>query len=98
MSDKITYETKEDDIVCHFHARMDTVNCAEIEKELLEHINKSDGKVVFNLASVDYIASSFLRLCVQASQAKGQDKFTITNASPMVTKVFKICGLDRLMS
>jgi len=79
-------------IVCKFVNRMDTAMCMEAEKEVMKSIEGASA-VTFDLAGVEYIASSFLRLCGKASHKVTSDKFSIINVSPAVKKVFKIAGL-----
>ncbi|MCF7790639.1 MAG: STAS domain-containing protein [Victivallales bacterium] len=75
-----------------FEGRMDTIKCMSAEKDVVENINEND-QVVFDLKEVDYIASSFLRLCGRASNTVGVENFSVINVSPSVKKVFKIAGL-----
>lgn len=75
-----------------FLGRMDTVHCMEVEKKVIDSI-ESASKVVFDLDGVDYIASAFLRLCVNAIHHVNQENFSIVKVTPSVKKVFKIAGL-----
>jgi len=92
----VTFERKDEKLVFTFEGRMDTIKCMTAEKEVIENIDESD-LVVFDLKGVDYIASSFLRLCGRASNTVNAGNFSIINVTPPVKKVFKIAGLaDRL--
>lgn len=79
-------------IVCTFSGPMDTTQCLEAEKEVMKII-ESAKEIIFNLDGVDYVASSFLRLCGIASHKVSAGNFSIINATPTVKKVFKIAGL-----
>ena len=79
-------------VICSFESRMDTVKCMEAEKIVLVHIADA-AEVVFDLVDVDYIASSFLRLCGKSSNRVKAGNFSIINVKPAVKKVFKIAGL-----
>lgn len=79
-------------IVCKFLGRMDTTRCIDAEKVVMDSIEGAE-KVVFDLDGVEYIASSFLRLCGKASHKVTQGNFSILNVTPSVKKVFKIAGL-----
>ena len=83
--------------VFKFFGRMDTVHCMEVEKKVVDSID-SAGKVVFDLDGVDYIASAFLRLCVNAVHHVNQDNFSVVNLTPSVKKVFKIAGLAEILN
>ncbi len=79
-------------VVCTFSGQMDTTQCLEAEKEVM---NASEGaeKIVFDLNGVQYIASSFLRLCGKASHKVNTGNFSIINATQAVKNVFTISGL-----
>ncbi|MEI6055744.1 MAG: STAS domain-containing protein [Lentisphaerota bacterium] len=79
-------------IVCKFIGRMDTTKCTDAEREVMGAIDGAE-KIVFDLDGVEYIASSFLRLCGKASHKVSAGKFSIVNVTPSVKKVFKIAGL-----
>lgn len=74
---------------------VDTLACNEIEEQLTEIMEECESgglSFAFDLAEVDFIASSFLRLCLQASHKLGVEKVSIVNVSPPIKKVFKIAG------
>lgn len=89
---------EEGKIMCVFSGRMDTVNTGEVEKELAEKLVPKEQSVEFKLDEVDYVASSFLRLCLKYAKAGGKTRFKITGVSPNVKKVFKIAGFDKIMT
>jgi anti-anti-sigma factor len=80
-----------------FQGRLDTARCAEMESDLRARIAEAGGAITFDLAGVDFVSSSFLRLCVFAYQKVRGDGFQIVNASPTIKKVFKIAGLDKML-
>jgi len=65
-------------IVCKFTGRMDTTKCTDAEKEVMGAIDGAE-KIVFDLDGVEYIASSFLRLCSKISNNIQGGKFSIIN-------------------
>ena len=92
----VSFERNDEKLVFVFDGRMDTIKCMDAEKKVIDNINES-LVVVFDLKNVDYIASSFLRLCGRASNVVKPGNFSIINVTPPVKKVFKIAGLaDRL--
>lgn len=93
-----TYLAESGKLVCSFSERMDTKATLSIEKELFEKIKENEGSVVFDLKDVDYIASSFLRICLRAGKMMGKDRFVIIQVAPPVKKVFKIAGFDEIMN
>ncbi len=82
-------------IRCVFNERLDTVNCMNFEQELLEKVQEAENSIVFDLGKVDYIASSFLRICFRVSKTNGEGKLSLVNVSPEVKKVLKIAGVDK---
>jgi len=90
---------------CLFSGRLDGLVCSEIENELLQRTTnfqkESDNveivRVVFDLSEVIYISSAFLRLCLIQSKMFGRDRFSVTNVSEEIRKVFHISGFDEIM-
>ena len=74
--------------------RLDTARCATLGDSLLASIRQTGKPVVFDLDHVDFVASSFLRLCILAAQSVGAGQVSLRNASPSIKRVFKIAGLD----
>ncbi len=85
-------------LVCAFNGRLDTVNCSKWEKELLDKVKESKIPVVFNLANVEYVASGFLRVCLQISKLAGNGNLELINMSDYVKKVFTLSGFDKYLN
>lgn len=100
-SEKSSYSVSETDdrMEITFSGRMETVFITEQMDQLLAIINDYPNDVILNLAQVNYISSSFLRLCVSAAKtkAKANEKLTVINLQPEVKKVLKIAGLDTIL-
>lgn len=84
-------------VKCNFSGRLDTVQCINVEKQLMENINGAEV-IVFDLNGVEYIASSFFRLCGKASHIARPGNFSVINVTPSVKKVFKIAGLAEILN
>jgi len=91
-------EQKDGKLIISFENRMDTAACSGIEKEVDGQVEKAGQPVVFDLKNVDFVSSAFLRLCISAAKKTGAGKFQVTNASPQIKKVFKIAGMDQIIS
>jgi len=99
-------ETK--NLRCFFKGRMDTVICAQIgpvlESKLAslpdeaEKDLSSDLILVFDLKEVEFISSSFIRICVAFSKRVTSGHFCIENCNPFIKKTFKIAGLDAVLN
>jgi anti-anti-sigma factor len=84
--------------VIRFPNNLDTAACAELEPELRVSLTGSSEPVVFDLANVEYVSSAFLRLCIFACRQCATQGFHIVNVNPNVKRVFKIAGLDGMLS
>lgn len=87
---------------CNFSGRMDSPASMEAEKIVLQKLAELTAKteaqelnIVFNLTDVDYIASAFIKICIQAAKSTERGKFSIINTNPFVMKIFKMAGLDK---
>jgi anti-anti-sigma factor len=90
----INMEEKNDHLLCSFSGKLDTYDCKQWEENYREMMQKKDSSVVFDLKGIDFVSSLFLKICLQTAKEVTVEKFSITNVSPMVKKVFKIAGLD----
>lgn len=91
--------TRDNEILnCTFLGRLDTLNCEGLENDILAKIDENCAGIVFNLKDVDYIASSFLRICLLAAKEVGGDNFSIVNVHPLVKKVLKLSAFDKMFS
>ena len=96
------YNTEEKVITVLFTGRMDSLAVVKlidiIQAEPGMKDLKSDDKIVFDLKEVDYIASSFIRICVSHAKQAGHGRFSIAHCQPFVKKTFKISGLDEILN
>ncbi|MFA6127969.1 MAG: STAS domain-containing protein [Bacteroidales bacterium] len=96
------YNPEEKVITLTFAGRMDFTAAAKvnelIEAEPIMQNWKPEDKMVFDVGAVDYIASSFIRICVSHAKQAGPGKFSMINCQPFVKKTFKISGLDEVLN
>lgn len=90
-------EISEGRTILKFEHRLDTVACAAIEGEILAQLEKSKPPLVFDIGSVDFVSSAFLRICIMAAKKSGEGNFKVANAAPQIKKVFKIAGMDQFL-
>lgn len=83
---------QEGKVVCKFSGYMDTKTCLEVERDVMNSV-ESARSIVFDLDGVEYIDSTFLRLCGKAYYKVNAGDFSIINVTPAVKKIFKIAGL-----
>jgi anti-anti-sigma factor len=77
--------------------RLDTDCCSRMADPLLLEIRDADPPVIFDLADVSFVASAFLRICLQTTQLLGSGNLHLRHPDPNIRKVFKIAGLDGLI-
>ena len=99
---KFHYNPEEKFITVTFTGRMDSLAVVKVidilQAEPIMNEWKSDDKIVFDLQDVEYIASSFIRICVSHAKQAGPGLFSIANCQPFVKKTFKISGLDDVLN
>ena len=78
-------------LTVYFKGRLDTNTAARADNELKAH---TDGikEIVIDLAELEYISSSGLRLLLKISQAFGGN-VSLRNANSAVKEVFEVTGL-----
>ncbi|MFH1159375.1 MAG: STAS domain-containing protein [bacterium] len=91
---KIT--TNDQSTVCQFSLRLDTNVAYQLEPQI-DNATQPGKQLIFDFSEVDYISSTFLRICVKKWKELGQDLFWIRNPKPDIKRVFKIAGLERLI-
>lgn len=84
-------------ITITFPGRLDTLTCQKLEPEILESVENSDLPIIFDMTGVDFIASSFLRICLRMVKEHSGRAFSVANVTPQVKKVFMIAGLQNLL-
>ena len=86
-------------LVISFSGRMDTEFIENEMTDIVGKVKDHGGDVKMDLAAVDYVSSSFLRLCVVIAKCDNatKRKVSVTRLSPMVKKVFKIAGFDAMI-
>ncbi len=85
-------------ITLTFSGRMDTANSNTLMEMIPANLPKGDllpaWNIIFDLKEVDYISSSFIRICLNIAKQAGHGRFAIVNCQPFVKKTFKVSGLD----
>ena len=85
-----------------FAGRLDTLAVQKLSEVILVNLPVKDGKsedeIVFDLREVDYISSSFIRICISVAKQAGSGQFSIIHCQPFIKKTFKISGLDEILN
>ncbi|OPY89124.1 MAG: hypothetical protein A4E73_03202 [Syntrophaceae bacterium PtaU1.Bin231] len=90
-------------LLCKFTGRMDTVASGSATEQFNAEMEGLRGRaealrIVFDLAGVDFVASSFLRLSLIAAKVVAKGNFSIVGADPQILRVYKIAGLSSLLN
>ncbi|MCK9203471.1 MAG: STAS domain-containing protein [Bacteroidales bacterium] len=100
----INYNAPEKSIICSFSGKLDTntsIQDGETISDRLAAITKTvdpaDLKITFDLQDINFISSSFIRICVGTSKQIQTGNFGISHCDPFIKKTFKIAGLDILL-
>ena len=91
----VDYSLNDGQLLCVFGERLDTAACLSLEKGLLDKVKEVKSQVVFDLGKVNYIASSFLRLCFQTAKECGEVNLSLINVNPEIKRVLKVAGVDK---
>jgi anti-anti-sigma factor len=101
------YNENKNEIGFSFTGKLDTVTSLQVGEMIRDKIAEFTGidfheaspgvNVVFDLAEVNYIASSFIRICLDMAKRTGASNFSIINCDPFIKKTFKIAGLDEIL-
>jgi anti-anti-sigma factor len=98
----ISYNDNEQIMYCAFTGHLSADHSPEISEALNKKISEIKGpsqgspesfKIVFDLENVDFVASSFIRICISAFKEVGHENFSVINTRPIIKKTFAIAGL-----
>ena len=96
------HNPEENEITAAFNGRLDTLAVQTLNEIIRINLPVKEGpsgeKIIFDMKEVDYISSSFIRICVGNAKKAGAGRFSIANCQPFVKKTFKISGLDDVLN
>lgn len=88
---------KETETVVTFPTRIETGAAISFEQQLAVKTKELKTPVIFDLNQVEYISSSFIRICIRMYKELGKSNFKIINPSPFVKDIFKLTGLAQML-
>lgn len=91
------YTENEGILKCKFSGRLDTILSQTIDAELKTKIKPGIKEIIFDLSGVEYLSSSFLRICISTLRQTGKDHFSVINVTPSALKVFQIANLTEIL-
>lgn len=97
---EITTENQAGLLIVRLRGRLDSTHCSAVETSLAGFIKAGEHQIRLDMAAVDYISSTGLRVLLgaykQLKSVKG--RFSIAPASPAVVSVLELAGLDLLLA
>mgnify|MGYP003576540656 CR=1 FL=1 len=90
---EITERRTGDIVTLSLSGKLDTTTAKAFEQKILAHIESGDRRFIIDLAQLDYISSSGLRVLVSAAKRLGNDgKIVLCSLKDPVREVFNIVG------
>ncbi len=83
-------------IVTFNNPRLDYYIIRDMEEQLINEFESCD-KIVFDMKNVEFIASAFIRLCLEAIQKTGKNNFEMLNVDKFVKTVLQISKFDQFV-
>ncbi|MCX6270590.1 MAG: STAS domain-containing protein [Bacteroidetes bacterium] len=106
--EKFTYNQNEKLLTWTLAGRYDTAACGKLSEMILGKIAAMrgtgdpskllDGKVVFDFKDVEFVSSSFFRICISVTRQVNKGSLIIINCNHYLVNTFKIAGLGELLS
>ncbi|MFH1161324.1 MAG: STAS domain-containing protein [bacterium] len=95
---EVTDQKKDKCSVIHITGRLDTTNYTVLEKKLMELIDSGESRLLVNLAKMDYVSSSGLRILLMALKrvAVAKGKFALCSLQENIKEIFEISGFTNI--
>lgn len=86
--------TQDDVLVLRPVGRLDSNSSPELERAVLEHLEKGCKRMVFDLSGMDYVSSAGLRVILLAGKKlrATQGKLALSGMHELVAEVFTMSG------
>ena len=80
--------------------RIDGVNAAEVQAEIMDMIATSDGEMIVDLSETKYISSAGLRVLLAAHKKKRASggEFYLRGVSPTVREILDVTGFSGFLN
>ena len=106
--EKFAYSQDQKLLTWTLAGRYDTFACGKLSEMILGKIAAMRGtddpsklleeKVVFDFKDVEFVSSSFFRICISVTKQVKKGNFTIINCNRILENTFTIAGLEELLS
>jgi anti-sigma B factor antagonist len=97
---EMTERRTEDIVTLSLSGKLDTMAAKAFEEKILAHIDAGDRRFIIDLAQLDYISSSGLRVFLLAAKrlVNGNGKIVLCSLKDPVKEVFDIAGFTSIFS
>ena len=99
---KVESQTETKTLTIFISGHMDTLKSATLAEQIPAQLPESrvlpEWTLIMDLAAVDYISSSFIRLCVSTAKMAAPGRFSIVRCQPFVQKTFVVAGLQEALN
>ena len=93
-------QTQDDILILRPMGRLDSNSSPELERAVLDHLEKGCRRMVFDLSDMEYVSSAGLRVILLAGKKlrASQGKLVLVGLREMVSEVFAMSGFLTLFA
>ena len=93
-------QTQDDILILRPVGRLDSNSSPELERAVLDHLEKGCKRMVFDLSDMEYVSSAGLRVILLAGKKlrASQGKLVLVGLREMVSEVFAMSGFLTLFA
>ncbi|MEM8549608.1 MAG: STAS domain-containing protein [Verrucomicrobiota bacterium] len=73
-SDIVQFSSGDKEFVCAFVGPLNAERCQQVQEDLIEKIEATEGVVNFDMKEVTFASSSFLRIVLTVNKRVGKDR------------------------
>lgn len=95
----IKEETKGDVLILRLKGRLDAISSPTAEREVFDHINGGQHKLLVDLSGADYLSSAGMRMLLSVTKKLKSlsGKLVLFAVSNNVMDILKMSGFDRIL-
>lgn len=86
-------------IILKVQGKLDSISSPELDKHLASLVESGSRQIVLDLAELEYVSSSGLRVFLTAAKSlkRTQGKLALVNLSVQVQQIFGIAGYESIL-
>lgn len=95
----VSFLTASNTLTCVFRGSLDSMTTPQVEQALKEKLGaEKTARLVFDMTEVDYVNSTFLRVCLHTQKNWPAGSFQVVKLRPNVKSTFELAGLGAISS